>query len=310
MDRPAIELRQLTKVFPSGKKALDQVTLTVAEGSVFGFLGPNGAGKTTALRIIAGLAQPTSGSAAIFGHDAQRDGFAARAILGYLPDVPGFYSWMTGRQFLGFVADTFSVARPAAQARIDELLELTSLADETGKIGGYSRGMKQRLGLAQALINSPRLMILDEPTSALDPIGRKELLDLINSLRGRTTVFFSTHILSDVERVCDTVGILSQGRLVTQASIDTLKSRHGGHRIIIDVNGGRSSLQAALEKQSWVKSIEQSQDGLRLEVADLDRAQREIPRVVSDLGIGMRRMDVETPSLEEVFVHLTEEGAR
>jgi ABC-2 type transport system ATP-binding protein len=168
--------------------------------------------------------------------------------------------------------------------------------------------MKQRLGLAQALINSPRLLMLDEPTSALDPIGRKELLDVVTSLRGDTTVFFSTHILSDVERVCDTVGILNRGRLVTQASIDSLKTRYGGHRIIVDVNGGRGALTAALQTEPWVKTITQQSDGVLVEVADLDRAQHGIPWLVGSLGLGMRRMDVEAPSLEEVFMQLTEEA--
>jgi ABC-2 type transport system ATP-binding protein len=308
MNEPAIELKGLTKIFPSEKKALDHVSLTVKEGSVFGFLGPNGAGKTTALRILAGLAEPTSGSASIFGHDATRDGFAARSILGYLPDVPGFYRWMTARQFLCFAADTFGLAGPPVEQRIDELLELASLGDEHGKIGGYSRGMKQRLGVVQALINSPRLLMLDEPTSALDPLGRKELLDLIGSLRGHATVFFSTHILSDVERVCDTVGILNRGRLVTQASIESLKTRYSGHRIVVDVNGGGPAFKAALEKEPWVDEIEQQAAGsLFLKVLDLDEAQHAIPRIVSGLGVGMRRMDVEAPSLEEVFVRLTGE---
>jgi ABC-2 type transport system ATP-binding protein len=307
MNQPAIELKELTKVFPSEKKALDHVSLTVDEGHVFGFLGPNGAGKTTALRILAGLAEPTSGTASIFGHDATRDGFVARSMLGYLPDVPGFYRWMTARQFLRFAADAFGLAGAPVERRISELLQLASLADESGKIGDYSRGMKQRLGVVQALVNSPRLLMLDEPTSALDPIGRKELLDLVASLRGHTTVFFSTHILSDVERVCDAVGILNHGRLVTQASIDSLKNRYGGHRIVVDVNGGGPALQAALQKEPWVDEIEEHAGSLLLKVLDLAEAQRAIPRIVSGLNIGMRRMDVEAPSLEEVFVRLTGE---
>jgi ABC-2 type transport system ATP-binding protein len=310
MKQPAVELSQLTKVFPSGKKALDDVTLKVEEGSVFGFLGPNGAGKTTALRILAGLAQPSLGSASIFGHDVTHDGFAARSIMGYLPDVPGFYRWMNARQFLAFTADIFGLGGTEVNRRIEELLELASLGGENGKIGGYSRGMKQRLGVAQALVNSPRLLLLDEPTSALDPLGRKELLDMIASLGGRTTVYFSTHILADVERVCDTVGILNHGRLVTQASIESLKSRYGTHRVVVDVNGGGPALKAALQTEPWLQGLEQQDGRLFLDVADLAEAQRAIPRIVGTLGIGMRRMDVEGPSLEDVFVRLTGEEER
>jgi ABC-type branched-subunit amino acid transport system ATPase component len=168
----AVTITGLTKVYGKAP-ALAGVDLVVPEGSVFGFLGPNGAGKTTTLRILAGLARPTAGSATIFGHDTTRDADAVHAMIGYLPDVPGFYKWMTATEYLELSAKLFGLPAAVRRERIETLLELAGLAGVTTRVGGYSRGMKQRLGVAQALINSPRLLLLDEPTSALDPIGRR-----------------------------------------------------------------------------------------------------------------------------------------
>src|SRR5450830_875397 len=246
----AVEIRRLTKSY-GHKRALDRVDLQVEEGSIFGFLGPNGAGKTTTLRILTGLARPTKGTVRVLGHDIASADNAVRADIGFLPDVPGFYEWMTAEEFLRFAGGLFGIERRVLEPRIEVLLDLAGLTDVTTRIGGYSRGMKQRLGVAQALINAPRLLMLDEPTSALDPIGRKEVLDMIASLAGRTTVFFSTHILSDVERVCDTVAILNRGRVVRQAGIDELRAGHeGGHRVIVAVDNPRA-LQEAVMSATW-----------------------------------------------------------
>ena len=209
----AVVVSGLTKTF-GASRALDGVDLAVPEGAVFGFLGPNGAGKTTTLRILAGLARPTSGSASVFGHDVTRDADSVHALIGYLPDVPGFYKWMTATEYLELSGRLFGLEPAVLEQRSHALLDLAGLTGVTTRIGGYSRGMKQRLGVAQALINAPRLLLLDEPTSALDPIGRREVLEMIASLAGRTTVFFSTHILADVERVCSDVAILARGRVV------------------------------------------------------------------------------------------------
>ena len=306
---PAISLAGLTKVYGAAH-ALDGVDLTVPEGSVFGFLGPNGAGKTTTLRILAGLAQATSGSARVLGHDVVSAGNAVRALIGYLPDVPGFYGWMTGPDYLRFAGDLFGLSGPTLTQRVEALLELAGLTGVTTRIGGYSRGMKQRLGIAQALINAPRLLLLDEPTSALDPLGRKDVLEMVVGLAGRTTVFFSTHILADVERVCDTVAILDRGRVVTQATMEELKTRHGsGRRLLVEVDRP-DALMGAIEGQAWLTGIErdaQTGDLLRLSVADLGAAQRALPGLVAGQCLALRRLEVEEVSLEEVFVDLIEE---
>jgi ABC-2 type transport system ATP-binding protein len=306
--QPAVAIRGLTKAYDAAL-ALDRVDLTVPEGSVFGFLGPNGAGKTTTLRILAGLAHPTAGHAQILGHDVVSATNQVRALIGYLPDVPGFYKWMTAREFLLFAGSLFAIERAILNERVAVLLDLAGLGDLSAHIGGYSRGMKQRLGVAQALINAPRLLLLDEPTSALDPIGRKEVLDMIASLGGRTTVFFSTHILSDVERVCDTVAILNRGRVVRQAGIDELRAgREGGHRIVVDVDDP-GALQTALGPASWANQVERQADGsLLVTVNDLAAAQRALPAAVAAAGLSLQRMEVDEVSLEEVFVDLVEGG--
>ena len=304
----AVEIAGLTKAYKSAR-ALDGVDLVVPEGSVFGFLGPNGAGKTTTLRILAGLARPTQGTATVFGHDATRDADAVHTLIGYLPDVPGFYKWMTATEYLELSARLFGLAPAVRRERIDTLLELAGLAGVTTKIGGYSRGMKQRLGVAQALINSPRLLLLDEPTSALDPIGRREVLEMIAALRGRTTVFFSTHILADVERVCDTVAVLAAGRVVEQAGIDELKARHGGaHRVVIETDDPRG-LQEALAAEDWAAAVTRDGRELLVEVVDPEAAYRQVPILVARLGLALRRFEADEVSLEDVFVDLVE-GAK
>ena len=303
---PAVELRGLTKRY-GRKAALDGVELTVPAGAIFGFLGPNGAGKTTTLRILGGLARPTAGSAAVLGHDVLTAGNEVRSLIGFLPDVPGFYKWMTAAEFLLFAGGLFGLDEATLRARVSALLDLAGLAGVEARIGTYSRGMKQRLGVAQALINAPRLLLLDEPTSALDPIGRKEVLDMIAALAGRTTVFFSTHILADVERVCDTLAILDRGRVVEQASIDELKRRHGrGQRLLVEVDDP-TRLAQALVSLPWVGLIERDGATLRLTVSDPAVAERELPGVIAAAGLGLRRLEADEVSLEEVFVELVGE---
>lgn len=306
---PAVHIAGLTKTY-GATHALGGVDLVVPEGSVFGFLGPNGAGKTTTLRILAGLATPNGGSASIFGLDTTRDADAVHALIGYLPDVPGFYKWMTATEYLDLTARLFGLDAGARKERIGALLELAGLAGVATRIGGYSRGMKQRLGVAQALVNAPRLLLLDEPTSALDPIGRREVLEMIAALAGRTTVFFSTHILADVERVCDTVAVLAGGRVVEQAAIDDLKARHGGaHRVVIEVDApGR--LQESLSGEQWAAAVSRNGRELLVEVVDLEAAHRRVPALVVDLGLSLRRFEADEVSLEDVFVDLVEGSRR
>ena len=301
----AIELRGLTKRFGDAI-ALDGVDLVVRPGVVFGFLGRNGAGKTTALRILSGLARPTAGTAHVLGHDVERATDAVRARIGFLPDVPGFYPWMTAREYLEFAGRLFGLDKATLDARATALLEMAGLASVTTRVGGFSRGMKQRLGIAQALINAPSLLMLDEPTSALDPIGRREVLEMVASLRGRTTVFFSTHILADVERVCDAVAILERGRVVASAGVAELTARATANRLIVEVEDSvaAAAVAGALAGRAWLKSIETDGRALHLAVSDLPSAQREIPAEIAAAGMALRRFEIGETSLEDVFVEL------
>jgi ABC-2 type transport system ATP-binding protein len=303
-EAPAIELRGLTRRF-GDTLALDDVDLVVRPGLVFGFLGRNGAGKTTALRILSGLARPTGGTAHVLGHDVTQATDVVRARIGFLPDVPGFYPWMTAREYLEFAGQLFGIDPATLDARARALLEMAGLASVTTRVGGFSRGMKQRLGIAQALINAPSLLMLDEPTSALDPIGRHEVLEMVASLRGRTTVFFSTHILADVERVCDAVAILEQGRVVVSATVDELTARAAANCLVVEVEGDDGAAVAALlEGRVWLRSLERTEQTLRMTVSDLPTAQREIPAAIAAAGAALRRFEIDDASLEDVFVKL------
>src|SRR4051812_4734106 len=206
-----IEARGLTKAY-RGVQVLKGIDLQVRRHSIFAFLGPNGAGKSTTIKLLLGLARPTSGTARVFGLDMARDSVAIRHRLGYLAQDPRYYEDLTARQTLRFVAGFFySGPKRAIEARIAESLELVGLADRADRpIKGFSGGERQRLGIAQAQVNCPDLLTLDEPAAALDPIGRRDVLEVMGRLREHTTIFYSTHILSDVQRVSDTVAILNR----------------------------------------------------------------------------------------------------
>ena len=306
-DAPAIELRGLTKRF-GDTIALDHADLVVRPGMVFGFLGRNGAGKTTTLRILSGLARPTAGTARVLGHDVTSATDAVRARIGFLPDVPGFYPWMTAREYLEFAGRLFGIDAATLDARAAALLEMAGLSSVSTRVGGFSRGMKQRLGIAQALINAPSLLMLDEPTSALDPIGRREVLEMVASLRGRTTVFFSTHILADVERVCDAVAILERGRIVASAGVDELRARAGANRLVVEMesDGDAAAVAGVLAGRAWLRSLETVERTVRVTVSDMRAAQREVPAAIAAAGVPLRRFEIAEASLEDVFVELVE----
>ncbi len=300
----AIETSQLGKRY-GAKRILDGLDLRADEGRVFGFLGANGSGKTTTIRILLGLAKQSSGSARVLGYAPGSP--ELRPLIGYCPDVPGFPAWMTGREVLEQAAVLFRLPDQVKRARVEELLEFAGLARTKTRVGGYSRGMRQRLGLAQALINAPRLLILDEPTSALDPMGRRAVLDLIARLRGRTTVFFSTHLLPDVERVCDDVAILDEGRIITSGSLEAVRAQLGGthDRLLVEVDDV-SRLYDALRERDWITGIDgvAAPGALILTVRDPDEAARLLPAEIAAGGFALRRLEPREATLEDVFIGL------
>lgn len=220
-----LKLSNVKKRFKD-KQVLNDVSFHVPEHSVFGFVGQNGAGKTTTMKILLGLLKADSGEILVNGERVAYGNTSTNRFVGYLPDVPEFYSFMTPREYLNFCGTITGMSNAAVSERTEELLELVGLSEEKRRIKGYSRGMKQRLGIAQALLHRPKLLICDEPTSALDPVGRKAILDILVSAKEQTTVLFSTHILGDVERICDEVAFLHQGHIVLQGKIDDIKQTY------------------------------------------------------------------------------------
>jgi ABC-2 type transport system ATP-binding protein len=258
---PAIEARGLTKRYGE-VLALDALDLAVPAGSVFGFLGPNGAGKTTTLRLLTGLGRPTAGSATVAGVAVGRVGLDLATHIGYLDQDPRFYGWMTGRELLAFVGRAYGLAGAALRARVDEVLEIVGLTDAAHRrVGGYSGGMRQRLGVGQAMLPRPSVLFLDEPVSALDPEGRRDVLELIGRLRGTATVFMSTHILTDVERICDRVAILDHGRLVAEAPIDELLARHARPILELDPEPGQDQAVAVLLGEAAGRRLDPRREG-------------------------------------------------
>lgn len=228
-----LRITNLKKHF-GDKEVLTGLNLSVPEHSVFGFVGENGAGKTTTMKIILGLLKSDRGEVFVSGERVKYGQTATNRYIGYLPDVPEFYSFMTAREYLRLCGESLEMGKNDIEKRSDELLTLVGLSKENHRIRGFSRGMKQRLGIAQALLGRPKILICDEPTSALDPIGRKEILDILLSSKKQTTVLFSTHILSDVERICTDVAFLNNGKIAMQGAVADLKNVCSSHEFIVE----------------------------------------------------------------------------
>ncbi len=293
--------------------ALQGLSLEVQEGAVYGFLGPNGAGKTTTLRLLTNLARPTRGEILVAGKNAQLHPGEIHRKVGYLPEEPAFYTWMTPREYLAFCGQVYGLKGKTLDARVDTLLEQVNLSDVARRrIGGFSRGMRQRLGMAQALVHQPEILLLDEPVSALDPIGRKEVLDLIETLGKTHTVFMSTHILSDVERVCDSVAIINQGRLVVEGKREDLLARYARPVYEIAVNNGNGGALAAFITAAGslpgVRKTHLQGNVARILVEDIHQTRLALLDLVLRQQLPVERFEVVHPSLEEVFLRLIQEG--
>jgi ABC-2 type transport system ATP-binding protein len=301
-----IRIENLVKTYGT-VRALDGLSLNVEPGVVYGFLGPNGAGKTTSMRILSGLARPDGGRAWILDKEIGQPGSDVRSLIGVLPEEPAFYGWMTPREYLrDFVAPLYNIRGQVAARRAEELLETVGLKDAANRrISGFSRGMRQRMGLAQALVHRPPVLLMDEPVSALDPAGRKEVLDLIETLRGQTTILLSTHILADVERVCDVIGIIAKGQLVVQARRDELLARYVTPLFEIESDNGFGHWLEWVEKQAFVTNVTVSNHTARVLVKDVHKAQKALMESLARDALSVRRFEMVQPSLEDIFLRLT-----
>jgi ABC-2 type transport system ATP-binding protein len=297
----------------NGVAALDSLNLQVPKNSIFGFLGPNGAGKTTAIKLLLGLTRPSSGGGAIFGQDIVKNSVEIRKRIGYLAQDPRFYEHMTARETLRFKA-RFYYRGPAAEIekRITETLELVGLSDKADRpIKGFSGGERQRLGIAQAQINYPDLLILDEPAAALDPMGRRDVLEVMERLQKYATIFYSTHILDDVQRVSDSVAILNHGELVAQASIQDLLAGSRGTIYSLDIEGQADQAQARITDQAWVSAVDvtaaDDQITWQVTVTDDEVAKAQLLRLVlADEQLTVTRFGRKTYELEEIFINIVE----
>jgi ABC-2 type transport system ATP-binding protein len=318
-----IETHNLSKTY-NGVQALKDLDLTVKQHSIFGFLGPNGAGKTTTMKLLLGLIRPTGGGGTVFGQDIVRDSVAIRSRVGYLPQQPRFGDGMSARETLAFTARFFfSGPGPKIEARVDEVLDLVGLQDKADRpVNGFSGGERQRLGLALAQINYPDLLILDEPAAALDPIGRYEVLQVMERLRKHCTIFYSTHLLDDVQQVSDTVAILNHGELVTQGAIDELLAAGDKPVFILSLKGDTRRALARVKALPWVSGVracacgssagEVAQDGYvtwEISVSDDRAAEAQLlGHALAGEALTVVEFGRKKRELEEVFLSIIEGG--
>ncbi|UEA32071.1 ABC transporter ATP-binding protein [Granulicatella elegans] len=300
----ALKIENLHKSFGKNK-IINGLSMSIPENTIFGFLGKNGAGKTTTMKMILGFLKKDEGSIEVFGEEVSFGQSKTNRFIGYLPDVPEFYGYMTAKEYLNLCGSITGLSKNEIKNKSEELLELVGLRDVNKRISGYSRGMKQRLGIAQALLNSPKLLICDEPTSALDPLGRKEILDIILKIKDSTTVIFSTHILSDVEAICDHVVVLDKGKNVLEGSIDELKNIKRKNTIKIRFKSNEElKIFKSLDKFSNLVTNEKG-DTLYLTDEDNQLKDLDILYELYKLNIFPLEIKIEEPTLENIFMEVT-----
>ena len=293
-----LEINGLNKRFGS-KQVLNGVTLSVPENCVFGFVGRNGAGKTTTMKSVIGLLKPDGGEITVCGRRVAYGGAKTNRFIGYLPDVPEFYGYMTAREYMSLCGKAAGMKSSEIKSRSDELLALVGRPDEKHRIKGYSRGMKQRLGIAQALINRPRLLICDEPTSALDPVGRREILDILKNAGKQTSVFFSTHILTDVERICDKVAFLEGGKIALCGDIDEIRKKRSDTAVeVLPENPADAALVA-----EHFAAGELRDNGFVLRNASAKDAE-DLMKFLLEKHISVIRFERKEPDLENMFMEV------
>lgn len=300
-----LTIQNLCKSFGK-QKIIDNLNLSVPEGSVFGFIGKNGAGKTTTMKMVLGLLQADSGKIHICNEPVCFGQTKTNQYIGYLPDVPEFYNYMTPLQYLKLCGEVIGISKAAIEQRSQELLALVGLNGITKQIGGFSRGMKQRLGIAQALLTRPKLLICDEPTSALDPVGRKEILDILFKISGTTTVLFSTHILSDVERICDHAAFLNEGKIAVSGTLAEIKALHGHDSLLLEFssNTDLQTFKAHKPIEQLLPDSEENNREIILHSRGMKTVQQSIFKVLAEEGICPNKIELMEPSLESLFLEV------
>lgn len=294
-----LTLKDVSKSFGS-KKVVDGLSFSIPKNTIFGFVGENGAGKTTTMKMILGLMQMDSGEILVDGTKVVYGNTPTNRKVGYLPDVPEFYTYMTPREYLRFCGEITGLSSKEINSRADELLERVGLANENKKIKGFSRGMKQRLGIAQALIGKPELLICDEPTSALDPLGRKEILDILVASKDETTILFSTHILSDVERICDRIAFLHKGKLALSGSIGNIKKMNTKEEYEVVVQNRENISLLQMQFQNSVKVDDYT---LKIHV-DSSSSVKQIMQFILDKSIAFEKIEKCENTLENLFMEV------
>lgn len=296
-----LTITNLKKSF-GDKDVLRGLNLSVPQHSVFGFIGRNGAGKTTTMKAVLGLLKPDAGEIFVSGEQVVYGQTKTNQYIGYLPDVPEFYSYMTPLEYLRLCGETCGMNKSDIKTKSAELLELVGLGDEKHHIKGFSRGMKQRLGIAQALLNGPKLLICDEPTSALDPVGRKEILDILLAVKEQTTVLFSTHILSDVERICTDVAFLNEGKIAMQGTVSEMRNMHSSEEFAVEVRN-----EAAAKR--LIQAFENSQQAAQnlLIVSGNEERMFTVLRYITENKIPVQKVERLEPTLESLFLEVTKQ---
>lgn len=309
MPEIVIETEALTKRY-NGFTAVDNLSLTIERGEVFGLLGPNGSGKTTTILMLLGLTEPTSGQVQVLGLDPVRQPLTVKAHVGYLPDQVGFYENLTARENLSYIARLNSIPRPEATTRIEEVVARMGLAANIDqRVGTFSRGMRQRLGVAELLLKQPQIIIMDEPTLGLDPDAARLFLRIIGDLRAEgITIMLSSHLLHQVQAVCDRVGLFHQGRVVLEGRVPELARRilGGAYHVKLVAEGDAEEMIAALKSLPGAINVRQDDADLFIIEATTD-LRPEAARVVVEAGGFLRSLIIEEPNLDEIYAQYFEE---
>jgi ABC-2 type transport system ATP-binding protein len=303
---PILSITNLTKSFGE-KKVLDGLSMEIPKGCIYGFIGKNGAGKTTTMKLILGLLKADAGEIRVCNEIVRFGRNDVNRHIGYLPDVPSFYNYMTALEYLQLCAELLNIEKTRIKKRVEELLEAVGLKADKKRMGGFSRGMKQRLGIAQALIGQPDLLICDEPTSALDPIGRRDILNILSSISSKTTVIFSTHVLSDVEEICDRVGILSGGRVVLHGQLSELKASYSGDKIVIELMNQEdcSKMLKILQDSGEGSRLCQEGNSITYKIRNRESDAKKLLYMMAEESITPLKFSFEETSLEDIFVEVT-----